>query len=69
MPPARPGASRLQFIPPQLPTLVAKPPEGDDKAKHDGYRAQLIVAGGRATILTRNGFDWTDRFPADQLGC
>jgi ATP-dependent DNA ligase len=55
-----------------MPTLVAKPPEGDGwihEVKHDGYRAQLMVAGGRATILTRNGFDWTDRFPADQLGC
>ncbi|MFL6603529.1 MAG: DNA ligase D [Steroidobacteraceae bacterium] len=30
--------------------------------KHDGYRAQPHLAGGKATIYTRRGYDWTDRF-------
>jgi len=30
--------------------------------KHDGYRAQGHVVGGRSKIYTRNGFDWTQRF-------
>jgi len=34
------------------------------KVKFDGYRAQLQVRGGRATIRTRNGLDWTERFEA-----
>ena len=24
---------------------------------------QAIIAGGKARLLTRNGHDWTDRFP------
>lgn len=33
-----------------------------DEIKHDGYRAQGHVIGGRSIIYTRNGFDWTNRF-------
>ena len=32
--------------------------------KVDGYRVQAHVRGGTARIVTRNGFDWTDRFPS-----
>ena len=32
--------------------------------KWDGYRVSAYVAGGQATIRTRNGHDWTARFPA-----
>ena len=31
--------------------------------KWDGYRVSAYVAGGIATIRTRNGHDWTSRFP------
>ncbi len=31
--------------------------------KFDGYRLQLRVEGGRATLRTRKGLDWTHRFP------
>ena len=37
---------RLKFIDPLLPTLVDKPPEGDDwihEVKFDGYRSQIII--------------------------
>jgi bifunctional non-homologous end joining protein LigD len=53
------------FISFQLCKLVAKPPEGDNwlhEVKFDGYRVQVRVEGGRATIRTRNGHDWTDKF-------
>ena len=30
--------------------------------KHDGYRAQAHVHAGKATVYTRNGYDWTARF-------
>ncbi|MEJ0094233.1 MAG: non-homologous end-joining DNA ligase [Methylocella sp.] len=56
-----------KWIPPCLPTLVAKPPSGEKwthEIKWDGYRVSAYVAGGNATIRTRNGFDWTPRFPA-----
>ena len=31
--------------------------------KFDGYRMQLRIDGGKATLLTRKGLDWSDKFP------
>jgi bifunctional non-homologous end joining protein LigD len=61
------GTLRLQFIEPQLPTLVSAPPEGQrwiHEIKCDGYRSQILIESGRVRILICNGFDWTDRYPA-----
>jgi bifunctional non-homologous end joining protein LigD len=55
------------WVAPQLATLVAAPPVGDDwvhEIKLDGYRILLRIERGRARLLTRNRLDWTDRFPA-----
>lgn len=55
-----------EWQPPQLATLVDTPPPGQDwfvEMKYDGYRALISVAGGRARVFTRNGKDWTDKFP------
>jgi bifunctional non-homologous end joining protein LigD len=55
------------FIPPQLCRLVERPPAGAGWAheiKFDGYRLQLRIAAGRATLKTRKGLDWTEKFPA-----
>lgn len=30
--------------------------------KHDGYRVQAHVVGGRAILYTRRGYDWSQRF-------
>ena len=46
---------------------VARPPQGDDwvhEIKFDGYRMQLRVEDGAATLRTRKGLDWTDKFRA-----
>jgi bifunctional non-homologous end joining protein LigD len=54
------------FIEPQLCTLVERPPASDawvHEVKLDGYRLQLRVEQGRAALRTRNGLDWTDKFP------
>jgi bifunctional non-homologous end joining protein LigD len=60
------GDNRLpRFVAPQLATLVASPPEGDDwvhEIKYDGYRAIAAVGGGRVRIFTRTGLDWTEKF-------
>jgi bifunctional non-homologous end joining protein LigD len=32
--------------------------------KYDGYRCQVLVERGRARVFTRNGYDWTDRYPS-----
>ena len=56
----------LKFIPFQIPTLVDAPPAGDGwvhEIKHDGYRTELIVEGGKARAFTRNGYDWSERYP------
>ncbi|WP_164828567.1 non-homologous end-joining DNA ligase [Sinorhizobium meliloti] len=53
-------------IDPCLATLVDKPPKGPDWAyevKWDGYRIAVHIEPGRARILTRGGYDWTERFP------
>ncbi|MCW5891001.1 MAG: non-homologous end-joining DNA ligase [bacterium] len=67
---ALPGKRRAALpaaITPQLATLVAAPPAGDDwlhESKYDGYRILCRVARGRVTLASRNGKDWTERFPA-----
>ncbi len=56
-----------KWIRPCLPTLIDKLPVGPQwvhEIKWDGYRVSVYVAGGKATARTRNGHDWTARFPA-----
>jgi bifunctional non-homologous end joining protein LigD len=60
-------AARLRFIEPQLASPVEQPPEGKHwihEIKHDGYRCQLLLDRGKARVFTRNGYDWTDRYPS-----
>lgn len=55
------------FIPPELCLSVDRPPSGVGWAheiKFDGYRLQLRIEGGKATLKTRKGLDWTHRFQA-----
>jgi bifunctional non-homologous end joining protein LigD len=53
------------FVSPQLAKSVDRPPPGEGWAheiKFDGYRLQLRVEGGKATLKTRAGLDWTTKF-------
>src|SRR4051812_13591382 len=53
------------FVEPQLAKQVDRPPPGGDwghEIKFDGYRLQLRVQGGKATLKTRSGLDWTGKF-------
>jgi bifunctional non-homologous end joining protein LigD len=53
-------------VPLSLATLVESPPEGDDwvhEIKYDGYRIAARAGGGEARLFSRNGLDWTERFP------
>ena len=46
---------------------VDRPPSGEGwchEIKFDGYRVQLRVEDGEATLKTRKGLDWTDKFKA-----
>lgn len=59
------SSGRLEFIPPMMPTSVAKPPQGDrwsHEVKFDGYRSQIAFDAGRARIFTRRGLDWTSKY-------
>jgi bifunctional non-homologous end joining protein LigD len=54
------------WIEPQFPKLVDRAPVGDQwihEVKFDGYRMQLRVEKKAATIRTRRGLDWTEKFP------
>lgn len=74
---ARPGraapprsAVKLKFPPfvePQLATLREAPPSGPDwlhELKLDGYRIQALISDRQVKLITRNGKDWTARYPA-----
>ena len=59
--------ARLKFIDPQLASPVDQPPEGKHwihEIKHDGYRCQVLLELGHARVFTRNGYDWSDRYPS-----
>lgn len=54
------------FIAPCIPTLASRPPAGPlwiHEVKQDGYRVIARRGDGGARVLTRNGFDWTGRYP------
>jgi bifunctional non-homologous end joining protein LigD len=56
-----------RFIEPSSPVLHLEPPvvpEWLHEVKHDGWRAQLHLRGGKATIFGKNGGDLTRRFRA-----
>jgi len=63
----RVAASKAAFIEPCLPTLAEKPPSGPrwiHEIKRDGYRLQARRDTDGTYLITRNGFDWTTRYPA-----
>jgi len=51
----------------ELATLVDAPPAGDEwlhEIKFDGYRLLGYLAYGDVRLITRNGNDWTHKFPS-----
>jgi len=55
------------FVAPQLCVSVDHPPGGEGwghEIKFDGYRMQLRVEGGKVSLKTRKGLDWTGKFEA-----
>jgi len=54
------------WIEPELCKLVTKIPAGDNWAheiKFDGFRMHARIVKGAAALLTRNGLDWTVKYP------
>lgn len=65
IPGARKGALP-EFVAPQLATLVKEPPKGDEwlhELKFDGYRMICHLHRGKAHFWSRNGKNWTEKFP------
>jgi ATP-dependent DNA ligase len=51
---------------PCIPTKAAKVPERPEwihEIKHDGYRLIIQREGKRVRLFTRNGHDWSERYP------
>jgi hypothetical protein len=51
---------------PCIPTRGTKVPAGPDwlhEIKHDGYSLIVQREGKRVRPFTRNGYDWSDRYP------
>ena len=44
-------------------TKVPDRPEWIHEIKHDGYRLLIQREGKRVRLFTRNGHDWTDKYP------
>ena len=60
-------AAMPDFIKPELCASVEQPPTGEGwghEIKFDGYRVQIRVEDGDATLKTRKGLDWTAKFSA-----
>jgi bifunctional non-homologous end joining protein LigD len=52
---------------PQLAVLAESPPSGEEwlhEIKFDGYRFLARIKNGKVQLLTRNGKDWTAKFPS-----
>ncbi len=63
----RKAAQMPGFVAPELCTSVERPPGTKGwvhEIKFDGYRMQLRIEDGEATLKTRKGLDWTTSFPA-----
>lgn len=64
-----PGARKVampEFVPPQLATLVAEAPSGEEwlhELKFDGYRLLCHLNQKQVRLWTRNQKDWTAKFP------
>ncbi|MBV8978074.1 MAG: DNA ligase D [Alphaproteobacteria bacterium] len=65
--PSRSTVHMPDFIAPELCQPLERPPAGSGwghEIKFDGYRMQLRVEDGKATLKTRKGLDWTVKFSA-----
>ena len=63
----KPVEAMPEFVEPELARLVDRPPSGSNwghEIKLDGYRMQMRVDGGKVTLRTRKGLDWTAKFQA-----
>jgi bifunctional non-homologous end joining protein LigD len=59
-------SSVLRTYMPCLPTRAMKAPSGEQwvhEVKHDGYRLQARKVDGRVRLYTKQGYDWSKKYP------
>src|SRR4051794_3896720 len=60
------AADRASFVEPCLPSPTERPPSGPNwvhEIKHDGYRMMARRDAAGIRLLTRNGYDWAQKYP------
>ena len=55
--------SAFEFCLPTRSTSVPNTPDWLHEIKYDGYRLRVERDGDRVRLITRGGYDWTDRYP------
>jgi bifunctional non-homologous end joining protein LigD len=53
----------FEFCIPIRGTQVPAGPEWYHEIKYDGYRLRLERDGDRVRLITKGGYNWTDRYP------
>jgi ATP-dependent DNA ligase len=53
----------FEFCIPTRATVVPNCPDWFHEIKYDGYRLRLERDGDRVRLITRGGYNWTDRYP------
>ena len=53
----------FEFCIPTRGTKVPDRPDWIHEIKYDGYRLRVEREGDRVRLITRNGYDWTNRYP------
>jgi bifunctional non-homologous end joining protein LigD len=56
--------STFDFCIPTRSTNVPHTPDWLHEIKYDGYRLRLERDGDRVRLITRGGYNWTDRYPS-----
>jgi bifunctional non-homologous end joining protein LigD len=54
---------KFEFCIPTRGTKVPHAPDWIHEIKYDGYRLRVERDGDRVRLITRNGYDWTKRYP------
>lgn len=63
LPYVRTMLSTFDFCLPTKSTTVPHTPDWLHEVKYDGYRLRLERDGDRVRLITRGGYNWTDRYP------
>jgi ATP-dependent DNA ligase len=55
--------STFEFCIPTAGKVVPSGPDWLHEVKYDGYRLRVERDGDRVRLFSRNGYDWTSRYP------